>query len=267
MGSSSSRGGREFTAEFLGTLFLVTAGSGMAAYTTLVSTPYALLAVAATFGTVLGMVIIVGGRISGTHINPAVSVAAVLAGHLRRTHFLPYIAAQLLGAVAAGIILWLSFPASPDSGYLGSTALATNIGNLVKTTPQSNVYGLILLYDEIIGHKLPLAALFALAVYALHLEGSSPFRALARGDKAIILLSSVPVGLGLAISFISAAEFLAVSVGMVFALPVYLRRKGISIHHTRIALYVLAVLVVALTFATFLSIALGVAYEVWPPRL
>ncbi|MFQ5872023.1 MAG: aquaporin, partial [Candidatus Geothermarchaeales archaeon] len=84
MGSSSSTSSRQFTAEFLGTLFLVTAGSGMAAYTTLVPTPYALLAVAAAFATALGIVITLGGKISGAHINPAVSVAAVLAGHLKR---------------------------------------------------------------------------------------------------------------------------------------------------------------------------------------
>lgn len=66
--------------------------------------PTTLVGIAATFGVVVTLVNIVGGRISGAHIDPAVSLANALAGRLRRGLLLPYVSFQLLGALVAGVL-------------------------------------------------------------------------------------------------------------------------------------------------------------------
>lgn len=52
-------------------------------------------------GAALALVILVAGKLSGGHVNPAVSVAMVSAGKLNVNELLPYIVAQVLGALTA----------------------------------------------------------------------------------------------------------------------------------------------------------------------
>jgi aquaporin Z len=58
------------------------------------------------------------GHISGAHINPAVTIALVVAGHFKRKNIIPYVLAQLAGACLASLILRYLFPANE---FLGST--------------------------------------------------------------------------------------------------------------------------------------------------
>jgi aquaporin NIP len=113
--------------EFLGTLTLVVAGAGSVALTSLMKLAGSLLVVASVFGltvTVLGMTL---GRFSAVHVDPAVSLAHVFAGRLQVGLFVPLTIFQMFGAIAAGIILRLLFPASAMSSFLGSTSLASTI--------------------------------------------------------------------------------------------------------------------------------------------
>ena len=52
-------------------------------------------------GAALALIILVAGKLSGGHVNPAVSVAMVSAGKLNVNDLLPYIIAQILGALTA----------------------------------------------------------------------------------------------------------------------------------------------------------------------
>jgi len=52
-------------------------------------------------GAALALVILVTGKLSGGHVNPAVSFAMVSAGKLNVNDLLPYIVAQILGALTA----------------------------------------------------------------------------------------------------------------------------------------------------------------------
>ena len=90
----------KYIAEFIGTfIFLsvilnaVAVGSGLAAIAPL------------AIGIGLIAAICFGGSISGGHFNPAVSAMMVLNGSLPSTDFIPYVAAQLLGAIAAKTFL------------------------------------------------------------------------------------------------------------------------------------------------------------------
>lgn len=94
-------------AEALGTFALVFFGPG-AVVVQAQTGVLGQLGVAAVFGLTVTAVIAALAPISGAHINPAATLALTLAGTFPRARVLPYVAAQLLGAVlAAGLLLAL----------------------------------------------------------------------------------------------------------------------------------------------------------------
>ncbi len=98
---------RSVTAEFLGTLLLLTTvvGSGiMGESLSGGNIAIALLANALATGAMLFVLINLFGPISGAHFNPVVTLAMAYTGRLAKPHIAPYIAAQLVGAIA-GVIL------------------------------------------------------------------------------------------------------------------------------------------------------------------
>ncbi len=115
------------TSEFVGTLALVLAGAGTVAATSLVELPQRLFLIALAFGLTVGLLGISLGRISGAHVNPAVSLASLLAGRLRTGLIVPYAFFQVLGAITGGEILRIVFPASSASSFLGSTLLSPSV--------------------------------------------------------------------------------------------------------------------------------------------
>jgi aquaporin Z len=87
---------RNYLTEFIGTFFLVlTVG-----LTVLSGTPFAPLAIGAS----LMIMVYMGGHISGGHYNPAVSLAVALRGKLAAKEVLPYMSAQVAGALAAALV-------------------------------------------------------------------------------------------------------------------------------------------------------------------
>ncbi len=106
---------RRVGAEFFGTFWLVLGGCGAAVLTaTFPSVGIGLLGVAFAFGlTVLTMAYAVG-HISGGHFNPAVTVGLWAAGRCADKHVIPYIVAQVIGAVVASAVLWLIASGQPD---------------------------------------------------------------------------------------------------------------------------------------------------------
>lgn len=107
---------KKYLAEFFGTFWLVFGGCGSAvlaaAYPEL---GIGFVGVSLAFGlTVLTMAYAVG-HISGGHFNPAVSVGLLVGGRFNSKDLLPYIAAQVGGAIAAGLVLYLI--ASGKAGF------------------------------------------------------------------------------------------------------------------------------------------------------
>jgi len=100
--------GKRAAAEFFGTFWLVLGGCGaavMAAGVPNVGIGYA--GVALAFGlTVLTMAFAIG-HISGCHLNPAVSLGLVVGKRFPASELLPYMIAQVLGAVAAAGVLYV----------------------------------------------------------------------------------------------------------------------------------------------------------------
>jgi aquaporin Z len=98
-------GSRAF-AEFLGTFWLVFGGCGSAVLAAAFpEVGIGLLGVSFAFGlTVLTMAYAIG-HVSGCHLNPAVSVGLVAGGRFSAGELLPYVVAQVAGAVAAAAVL------------------------------------------------------------------------------------------------------------------------------------------------------------------
>jgi aquaporin TIP len=84
----------------------------------------ALVAVALVFGLAIATLVAATAAVSGGHINPAVTFAAVITGQMKLTVGVVYVAAQLLGAVAGAFVLDLVVvDAVSDPSNLGATGL------------------------------------------------------------------------------------------------------------------------------------------------
>ncbi len=114
---------KQYGAEFLGTFWLVLGGCGSA----VLSAAFPGLGigfhgVALAFGlTVLTMAYAIG-PISGCHLNPAVSFGLWASGRFPVNQLMPYIVAQVVGAVAAGGVLYLIASGAPGFDVAGGFA-------------------------------------------------------------------------------------------------------------------------------------------------
>jgi len=120
---------RRVVAEFFGTLWLVLGGCGAAVLAAgFPSLGIGFLGVAFAFGlTVLTMAYAVG-HISGGHFNPAVTVGLWSAGRCPARYVIPYIVAQVIGAIIAALILW--WIASGKTGWVMGSFAANGYGDL-----------------------------------------------------------------------------------------------------------------------------------------
>jgi aquaporin Z len=116
---------QKLTAEFIGTFWLVLGGCGSAVLAAAFpEVGIGLVGVSLAFGlTVLTMAYAIG-HISGCHLNPAVSVGLCVAGRFPASQLLPYIVAQVLGAIAAAGVLYCI--ASGKAGFDIASGLASN---------------------------------------------------------------------------------------------------------------------------------------------
>jgi aquaporin Z len=116
---------KAYGAELIGTFWLVLGGCGSAVLAAAFpDVGIGLLGVSLAFGlTVLTMAFAIG-HISGCHLNPAVSVGLWAGGRFSAGQLLPYVAAQVLGALVAGGVLYVI--ASGRMGFDVSAGFASN---------------------------------------------------------------------------------------------------------------------------------------------
>ena len=167
---------KAYGAEFVGTLWLVLGGCGSAVLAAGVpDVGIGWLGVSLAFGlTVLTMAFAIG-HISGCHLNPAVSLGLWLGGRFPANKLLPYIVAQVFGAIAAGGVLFLI--ASGKEGFSLAGGFASN--GYGEHSPQgySMMAGLV---TEIV-----LTAVFLVIILG------------ATDDRAPAGLAPIAIGLGL----------------------------------------------------------------------
>jgi aquaporin Z len=123
--NEKGKGMQKYGAEFFGTFWLVLGGCGSAVLAAAFpEVGIGLLGVSLAFGlTVLTMAFAIG-HISGCHLNPAVSVGLWAGGRFPANQLLPYIVAQVVGAVVAGGVLFVI--ASGQAGFDVSAGFASN---------------------------------------------------------------------------------------------------------------------------------------------
>ena len=109
---------RQVLAEFLGTFCLVFAGTGAIVVNDFSQGAITHFGIATAFGLVVFAMIYAFGEISGSHLNPAVSIGLWVAGKFDARHLTGYILAQCAGAVMASLVLHGVFP---DHRTLGMT--------------------------------------------------------------------------------------------------------------------------------------------------
>lgn len=106
----------KLAAEVFGTFCLVFAGCGAMVVNEVTGGVIGHVGVALTWGLIVAAMIYAVGDVSGAHINPAVSVGFWLARQFPGANVLPYVVAQVIGALLAAATLRLLFPASQTLG-------------------------------------------------------------------------------------------------------------------------------------------------------
>ena len=102
-----------FIAEILGTFLLILLGNGVVANIVLKSTKASnnpgWLIITTAWGLAVYVGVLVAGPYSGAHLNPAVTVSLAVAGLFEWSDVMPYILAQLIGAILGSFIVWLMY--------------------------------------------------------------------------------------------------------------------------------------------------------------
>lgn len=116
---------RKLYAEAFGTFALVFAGTGAIVIDDVSGGAITHVGVALTFGLIIVAMIAALGDVSGAHLNPAVTLGFFAAGRFEGNAVLPYLVAQISGALAASGMLRLLFP---ENAGLGATLPAGSAG-------------------------------------------------------------------------------------------------------------------------------------------
>ena len=151
---------RKYATEFIGTFFLV--------FTIVVTVLSGAALAPLAIGVVLAAMVFAGGHISGAHYNPAVTVAVWVRGKLPTREVLPYMVAQVAGAVAAAGAGRLVVGVHPAAAFqvsgrhllaafaaelLVTFALAYVVLNVAtsKDHPNNSFYGLAIGFTVMVG--------------------------------------------------------------------------------------------------------------------
>jgi glycerol uptake facilitator protein len=133
-----------FLAEFLGTALLILLGDGVVAGVILKDTKnenagWMVITIGWTLAVTFGIYAV--GRISGAHLNPAVTLALAVTGQFPWTDVAPYLLAQLLGAMLGATLVWLQYlphwartadPATKLAVFCTAPAIRHTTGNIIS---------------------------------------------------------------------------------------------------------------------------------------
>ena len=101
--------GAAMTGEFLGTALLIVLGDGVVANVVLLHRQPDNLMITTGWGLAVALAVYLCGRLSGGHVNPAVTLALASRGDFPRSRVIPYWIAQLAGAFAGALIVYADY--------------------------------------------------------------------------------------------------------------------------------------------------------------
>jgi glycerol uptake facilitator protein len=161
----------ETIAEFFGTMVLILFGDGCVAtfalFNGVSSNPFANTWTVIIFGwgfaVMLG--IYVAGKISGAHINPAVTLSLAVIGNFPWRKVIPYWIAQVAGAFVAALILYYVYQGAIVNALHGAALSADNVsqvGGIFYTSKKSFVGTFGAFGDEFVGTALLVGLILAI---------------------------------------------------------------------------------------------------------
>lgn len=107
---------QKYYAEIFGTFILLFSGAGAIVTNQVSQGTVTHVGIALVFGMVVTSVIYAIGEISGAHINPAVTIAFWVSRRFPGKEVMPYIICQVIGALAACLLLKIIFPGLDNYG-------------------------------------------------------------------------------------------------------------------------------------------------------
>lgn len=147
----------EFTAELIGTMFLILLGNGVVANTILKGTKGnsgGWMVITTGWALAVFVGVVVAGPYSGAHLNPAVTLALAIAGKFSWSKVAWYILAQIAGAILGSLLVWIVYRDHFNSTSDPDTQLAVfSTGPAIK----NSVFNLL---SEIVGTFVLIFVLF-----------------------------------------------------------------------------------------------------------
>ena len=107
---------KKYLAEFIGTFALVFCGTGSVIVNEQSGGSLGLIGISLTFGIIIMAMIYIFGSTSGTHINPAVTIALAIGKLMPKNEVIGYVLSQTFGALCASGLLFLIFPETTTFG-------------------------------------------------------------------------------------------------------------------------------------------------------
>lgn len=158
--------GSELLAEFLGTLVLITFGTGVVAQVVLGKGGFGdTLSINLGWGLAVVMAVYVAAGVSGAHLNPAVTLALAVHRGFPWRKVVPYAVAQLAGAFAAAAVVWVTYRGALDAFDGGTRQVLGPQGTagIFATYPQAwlGIWGGLV--DQIVGTALLVGVIFAIS--------------------------------------------------------------------------------------------------------
>jgi glycerol uptake facilitator protein len=147
-----------FFAEFFGTAMIIVFGGGVVSNVVLNKTKGSNSGwIVITFGWAVGVFtgVLIAAPVSGAHLNPAVTLALVLAGKFQLSEMPLYVAAQMLGAIFGAVLVWFAYKKHFDATEDADLKLA-----VFCTAPNIRSYGWNIVTEIIGTFVLALAVLY-----------------------------------------------------------------------------------------------------------
>ncbi|NEW83594.1 MAG: aquaporin family protein [Mariniphaga sp.] len=130
---------KEFIGESLGTFILVLFGCGSVAVSVLFGAYQGIMQIALAWGIGVTLAIYLTRHLSCAHLNPAVTLAMVIAGRMKARKIPVYLAAQFIGAFLAGLAIYLLFGPS-ISAYEAAHTIVRGSPESIQTAKMFGEY-------------------------------------------------------------------------------------------------------------------------------
>jgi glycerol uptake facilitator protein len=185
-----------YLAEFIGTALLILFGNGVVANVVLARTKgngAGWIVITAGWGIAVYIAAFCSAEYSGAHLNPAVTVAMAAAGKLETAKVAGYIGAQMLGAIAGAILVYVfyreHFKVSDDAnGKLACFSTAPNIRNNVQA-----------LFCEIVGTFALILPIFLMVNPSMKTPEGLASHTLGLGSLGLLPVALLVFGIGLSL--------------------------------------------------------------------